>query len=63
MEAASRFVLVGIGLLGAVCILSRIFQLYLTAVVLQASFAILLVALVVIFQEEFRRFFERLAMI
>jgi len=62
MEAASRFVLVGIGLLGAVYILSRVFQLYLTAVVLQAFFAILLVALVVIFQEELRRFFERLAM-
>lgn len=61
-EAASRFVLVGIGLLGAVYILSRMFQLYLTAVVLQAFFAILLVALVVIFQEELRRFFERLAM-
>jgi len=61
-KAASRFVLVGIGLLGAVYILSRFFQLYLTAVVLQAFFAILLVALVVIFQEDLRRFFERLAM-
>lgn len=61
-KAASRFVLVGIGLLGAVYILSRVFELYLTAVVLQAFFAVLLVALVVIFQEELRRFFERLAM-
>ena len=61
-ETASRFVLVGIGLLGVVYILSRFFQLYLTAVVLQGFFAILLVALVVIFQEELRRFFERLAM-
>ncbi|NVM21245.1 MAG: DNA integrity scanning protein DisA nucleotide-binding domain protein [Desulfobacterales bacterium] len=61
-ETASRFVLVGIGLLGAVYILSRFFQLYLTAVVLQGFFAILLVTLVVIFQEELRRFFERLAM-
>jgi diadenylate cyclase len=60
-KAASRFVLVGIGLLGAVYILSRVFELYLTAVVLQAFFAVLLVALVVIFQEELRRFFERLA--
>lgn len=42
MKAASRFVLVGIGLLGAVYILSRVFRLYLTAVVLQAFFAILL---------------------
>ena len=61
-KTASRFVLVGIGLLGAVYILSRTFQLYLTAVVLQGFFAILLVTLVVIFQEELRRFFERLAM-
>jgi uncharacterized protein (TIGR00159 family) len=61
-ETASRFVLVGIGLLGVVYILSRFLQLYLTAVVLQGFFAILLVALVVIFQEELRRFFERLAM-
>ena len=61
-ETASRFVLVGIGLLGVVYILSRFFQLYLTAVVLQGFFAILLFALVVIFQEELRRFFERIAM-
>ena len=32
---ASRFVLVGISLLGIVYVLSRLFQLYLTAVVLQ----------------------------
>ena len=54
-KAASRFVLVGIGLLGAVYILSRVFELYLAAVVLQAFFAVLLVALLVIFQEELRR--------
>ena len=60
-QTASRFVLVGIGLLGIVYILARQFQLYLTAVVLQGFFAILLVALVVIFQEELRRFFERIA--
>lgn len=60
-KAASRFVLGGVGLLGIVYILSKTFQLYLTAMVLQGFFAILLVALVVIFQEELRRFFERLA--
>ncbi|MGD8512859.1 MAG: hypothetical protein PVG85_02830, partial [Deltaproteobacteria bacterium] len=58
-KAASQFVLVGIGLLGAVYMLLRVFELHLTAVVLQAFFAVLLVALVVIFQEELRRFFER----
>jgi len=61
-ETASRFVLVGIALLGTVYILARYFQLYLTAVVLQGFFAILLLALVVIFQEELRRFFENLAL-
>jgi uncharacterized protein (TIGR00159 family) len=60
-HAASRFVILGIALLGIVYILSKSFQLYLTAVVLQGFFAVLLVALVVIFQEELRRFFERLA--
>ncbi len=60
-QTASRFVLVGIAVLGLVYVLARHFQLYLTAVVLQGFFAILLVALVVIFQEELRRFFERIA--
>ncbi len=58
---ASRFVLLGIFILGIVYIIARFFQMYLTAVVLQAFFAILLIALVIIFQEELRRFFERLS--
>lgn len=58
---ASRFVLVGISLLGIVYLLARFFQLYLTTVALQGFFAILLFVLVVIFQEDLRRFFERLA--
>lgn len=60
-ETASRFVLIGIALLATVYALARYFQLYLTAVILQGFFAVLLVALIVIFQEELRRFFERLA--
>lgn len=58
---ASRFVLLGILTLGIVYILARLFNMYLTAVVLQAFFAILLIAMVVIFQEELRRFFERIS--
>jgi uncharacterized protein (TIGR00159 family) len=61
-ERASRFVFVGIGLLGVVYLAARFFQLYLTTVVLQGFFAILLFVLVVIFQEDLRRFFEQLAM-
>jgi len=60
--AASRFVLIGIAILGIVYLIARFFNMYLSAVVLQAFFAILLIALVVIFQEELRRFFERLSM-
>jgi diadenylate cyclase len=62
-DRASRFVFLGITLLGAVYLLARFFQLYLTTVVLQGFFAILLFVLVVIFQEDLRRFFERLAML
>jgi diadenylate cyclase len=59
--AASRFVLLGIIILGVVYLLARFFNMYLSALVLQAFFAILLIALVIIFQEELRRFFERLS--
>ena len=62
-DRASRFVFLGITLLGVVYGLARFFQLYLTTVVLQAFFAILLFVLVVIFQEDLRRFFERLALL
>ena len=60
-DRATRFVFFGIVLLGIIYALARFFQLYLTTVVLQAFFAILLFVLVVIFQEDLRRFFERLA--
>ncbi|HVO67854.1 MAG TPA: diadenylate cyclase [Syntrophales bacterium] len=60
-DRASRFVLLGISLLGFIYVVAKFFQLYLTTVVLQGFFAILLFVLVVIFQEDLRRFFERLA--
>jgi diadenylate cyclase len=60
---ASRFVLIGIILLGGIYSAARFFQLYLTTIVLQGFFAILLFVLVVIFQEDLRGFFERLAML
>lgn len=62
-DRASRFVFLGITLVGFVYVVARFFQLYLTTIVLQAFFAILLFVLVVIFQEDLRRFFERLAML
>jgi diadenylate cyclase len=60
-NTASRLVFVGISFLGAIYILARLFNLYLTTLVLQSFFTILIIALVVIFQEDIRRFFERLA--
>jgi diadenylate cyclase len=60
-DTASRFVFAGISLLGVVYLFARLFHLYLTSLVLQGFFTILLIALVVIFQEDIRRFFERLA--
>lgn len=62
-KRASRFVLIGIILLGGVYVAARFFQLYLTTIVLQSFFAISLFVLVVIFQEDLRGFFERLAVL
>jgi diadenylate cyclase len=62
-DRASRFVFIGISLLGFIYVIAKFFQLYLTTVVLQGFFAILLFVLVVIFQEDLRRFFERLAIL
>ena len=60
-KTSSRFMLVGIILLGIVYGASRYFQLYMTASILQSFFAVLIFAIIVIFQEELRRFLERLA--
>jgi diadenylate cyclase len=60
---ASKFVFIGISLLGLVYVVARFFQLYLTTVIFQGFFAILLFVLVVIFQEDLRRFFERIAIL
>ena len=62
-DRASRFVFIGISVLGFIYVIAKFFQLYLTTVVLQGFFAILLFVLVVIFQEDLRRFFERLAIL
>jgi len=61
-KTRSRLVLAGIGLLGIVYFVSRWLQLYMTAVLLQSLFAVIIFAFIVLFQEELRRFFERLAL-
>jgi len=60
-RAASRRIVIGILLLGVVYAAARAFDLYMTAQLFQAAFAVLLIALVVVFQEDLRRIFERIA--
>jgi diadenylate cyclase len=61
-KTTSRFVLIGIIIFGLIYTVARFFNMYLTEYVFQGFFAILLIAMVIIFQEDLRRFFERLAM-
>ncbi len=58
--ARSRFVLTGLGVLGALYFVARALDMYLTLLLFQAAITVALFALVVIFQEEIRRAFERL---
>lgn len=58
-HAASAFH--GLLLIGGVYLVARQFGLALTAAVLEAFFAVLVLALIVIFREELRRFFEQVA--
>jgi uncharacterized protein (TIGR00159 family) len=57
----ASFVVRGMFILGAVYILARQLDLQLTAWIFQGFFAILLIIIVVIFQEELRQMFERVA--
>lgn len=60
-RTASRSVVVGIFLLAMLYVLARRFDMYLTLLLFHTVFAVLLIALVVVFQEEIRRGFERVA--
>ena len=60
-QTASRGIVVGAILITALYFLARSFDLYLTSLVFHTGFAVLLVLLVVLFQEELRRAFERIA--
>jgi uncharacterized protein (TIGR00159 family) len=62
-ETTSRSVLFGLFLLTMVYVSARIFDLYLTTIIFQSAFAVLVFGLVVVFQEEIRRFFERVAIV
>lgn len=56
------FVLTGMGMVAGIYLLARQFDLTMTVAVFEKFFAVILIALVVIFQEELRYIFERMAM-
>jgi uncharacterized protein (TIGR00159 family) len=60
-QTRAAFVARGILIFAMVFFLARQMKMYLTTWIFQGFFAVFLIALVVIFQEELRRFFERLA--
>lgn len=60
-KARVRFIFIGIVMLGALYILARFFGLYLTTVALQAFFAVALIMIAIIFQDDLRHLFERMA--
>jgi diadenylate cyclase len=62
-QTASRSVLIGVSVLAAVYFLARVLDMYLTSLVFHTAFAVLLVMMVVVFQEEIRRAFERVAIL
>jgi uncharacterized protein (TIGR00159 family) len=62
-KASSRFILIGLGILAMIYKIANLLQLYLTAYVLKAFSAVFLFAIIVIFQEEIKRFFERVAVL
>ncbi|MDI6758161.1 MAG: diadenylate cyclase [Candidatus Omnitrophota bacterium] len=62
-KAKARFILIGMVILGSIYIFARAFSLYLTTLVFQAFFAIFLITIVIIFQEDLRHLFERIAIL
>ena len=60
-ETASRRVLIGVTVVLAVYFLAGALDMYLVSLMLQTGFAVLIIILVVMFQEDLRRMFERIA--
>ncbi len=60
-QSKARFIITGVLIICIVYLVAQQLNLILTTSILQAFFAVILVALIVIFQEEIRRFFEHLA--
>lgn len=60
-EAASRRVLIGVSVVLAVYFVARALDMYLTSLVFHTGFAVLVILLIVVFQEDLRRMLERVA--
>ena len=61
-KSRATFVVAGVLIASAIYLLARELRLHLATLLMQGFFAVILVAIVIIFQEELRRFFEQLAM-
>lgn len=62
-KARARFIFIGMIAIGLIYIMARLLGLYLTTMALQAFFAVALIMVVVIFQDDLRHFFERIAIV
>lgn len=60
-KARSRFVLIGLALMTCVYFVARLLDMQLTLLLFQAGLAIALISVVIIFQDDIRRAFERIA--
>lgn len=60
-KARVRFIFIGMIMMGILYIFARLLGLYLTTVALQAFFAVALIMVAIIFQDDLRHFFERIA--
>jgi len=60
-RSRARLALLGVAIAGGVYLAARLLDFALTAWILQGFFAVLVVVLVVVFQEDLRRLFERIA--
>ena len=60
-QTASRGVIIGVSFLTALYLLARALDMHVTSLIFHTAFAVMLVVLVVLFQEEIRRVLERVA--
>lgn len=59
-KAKARYMFSGMVIMGLIYILSRFFGLYLTTIAFQTFFAVIIIMVIVIFQDDIRHFFERI---